>query len=297
MMQKERLLGRSGIEVSRIGAGTNRWKWGKNDESVHRAFRTLVGAGVNFFDTAEVYTLGGSERLLGACLQQVHLPLVIASKFAPLPTRLSHSQFLKALDASLSRLGVPTIDLYYVHFPFTLLSVERLMDWMALAVEAGKVRAVGVSNFGAGRMRRAAARLEVHGVRLAANQVRYSVWHRQPEEDGVLAACRELGVALVAYRPLEGGLLGSGAAGALRKGGAMSGRDVLMEVLRGVAERRRKSVSQVALSWLVQRDEHVIPIPGVTGEGHALENADTLDWDLTDDEFNAIYQASFRNRW
>jgi aryl-alcohol dehydrogenase-like predicted oxidoreductase len=176
---------------------------GRNDEAVFQTFHFLVDAGVNFFDTAEVYGFGKSERLLGACLQRYPRPVVIASKFALYPTRLLRHQFMNALDASLSRLGRQMIDLYYVHFPYTLLSIETLMDMIAQAVEAGKIRAVGVSNFGAEQMHRAAARLEKYGIPLAANEVRYNLLHRQPEVNGVLAACRELNVALVAYRPLE----------------------------------------------------------------------------------------------
>src|SRR5205807_835979 len=119
--------------------------------------------------------------LLGECARRESRPVVIASKFAPLPTRLSHRQFINALDASLSRLGVQTIDLYYIHWPFvTFLSVETMMDMMARAVEAGKVRAVGVSNFSAGQMRRAADRLARYQIPLAANEVYYNLLHRQP---------------------------------------------------------------------------------------------------------------------
>ena len=124
---------------------------------------------MNFFDTAEIYNRGKSERLLGSCLRRKPQTVVVASKFAPYPTRLSRRQFMRALDHSLGRLGLETIDLYYIHFPFTLLSVETLMDMMAEAVEAGKVRAVGVSNFNARQMRRAATRLARYHLPLAAN--------------------------------------------------------------------------------------------------------------------------------
>jgi aryl-alcohol dehydrogenase-like predicted oxidoreductase len=154
-----RSLGSSGIKVSSLGTGTNRWVQGKNDEAVFGAYKALVDAEVDFFDTAEVYSSGKSERLLGACLQRDNRPVVIASKFAPLPARLSHRQFMNALDAGLSRLGVQTIDSYYIHSLFTLLSIETLMDMMARAMEAGKIRAVGVSNFNAAQMHRAATRL------------------------------------------------------------------------------------------------------------------------------------------
>ncbi len=260
-----------------------------------------MDAGLNFFDSAEVYSMGKSERLLGACLKRDPRPVVIASKFAPYPTRLLRRQFMNALDASLSRLGKQTIDLYYIHFPYTLLSIETLMDLMAQAVAAGKVRAVGVSNFNAKQMRRAATRLARYRIPLAANQVRYNLLHRQPEWNGVLAACRELNVALVAYRPLERGRLRSDTVpGATSgspsptggKGKVASKEEVIQETLQTIAQQRGKSVSQVALNWLLRRDTHVIPIPGTTDARHAMENADTLKWQLSDEEFAAIDQAS-----
>ena len=297
-----RSLGGSGIRVSPLGVGTNRWAQGKNDEAVFQVFRSFVGTGVNFFDTAEVYSRGKSERLLGACLQRDHPPLVIASKFLPLPTRLTSRQFMNALEASLNRLGVQTLDLYYIHFPYTLLSIEKLMDLMAQAVEAGKIRAVGVSNFNAKQMHRAATRLARYHIPLAANQVRYSLVHRQPEKNGVLDLCRELNVALVAYRPLERGRLKSNKVPIASLSGspsstadkqkAASKERILQETLQAIAQQRRKSVSQVALNWLLRRDEHVIPIPGTISPRHALENTDTLSWELSPTEFAAIDQAS-----
>jgi len=294
-----RPLGASGISVSPLGTGTNRWRQGKNDESVFQAFHSLVDAGLNFFDTAEVYSFGKSELLLGACLKRESRPVVVATKFAPY--RLLRSQFMKALDASLSRLGRQTVDLYYVHFPYSPLSIGTLTDLMAQAVAAGKVRAVGVSNFSAKQMREAAARLGHHGIPLAANQVRYNLWHRQPEWNGVLDACRELDVALVAYRPFERGRLvpvtipgeTSGSPSPTSGKGKMTSREEhIQETLLTIARQRGKSVSQVALNWLLCRDIHVIPIPGTTKASHAMENAGALEWQLSDDEFAAIDQAS-----
>jgi aryl-alcohol dehydrogenase-like predicted oxidoreductase len=302
---QNRLLGASGIRVSPLGTGTNRWSQGKNDEAVFQTFSSLVDAGVNFFDTAEIYSMGKSERLLGACLQRDPRPVVIATKFFPSPTRLFRRQFMNALDASLRRLGRRTIDLYYIHFPYTLLSVETMMDLMAQAVEAGKIRAVGVSNFSVEQMRRAAVRLEKYGIPLAANQVRYNILHRQPEVNGVLAACRELNVALVAYRPLERGLLRSddvrgGAPGPVssisEKGKTTSKEEVVRKTLQMIAQEHGKSVSQVALNWLLRRDEHVIPIPGTTNASHAMENVDTLTWQLSDDEFASVDRVSSPNK-
>ncbi len=297
-----RSLGLSGITVSPLGVGTNQWEQGKNDETIFQVFQSLLDAGVNFFDSAEVYKEGKSESLLGACIERDRRPVVIASKIAPVPTRLAHRlsrrQFMDALDASLSRLGVQTIDLYYIHWPFIFLSIETLMDMMAQAVEAGKVRAVGVSNFNAKQMRRAAAHLARYNIPLAANEVRYSLLHRQPEVDGVLDACRELDVALVAYRPLERGRLTSNNVPGTSAGSFSSisrklkQQEVLQETLQAIAHKRGKSVSQIALNWLLRRDKHVIPIPGASSVCQTLENVDTLTWELSDEEFATIDQAS-----
>jgi aryl-alcohol dehydrogenase-like predicted oxidoreductase len=287
---QHRVLGASGIKVSSLGTGTSRWMQGRNDEAVFQAFHSLVDVGVNFFDTAEVYSFGKSERLLGACLRRDPRPVVIGSKFAPYPTRLLRRQFMNALDASLSRLGRQMIDLYYLHFPSPLLSIETVMDMMAQAVEAGKIHAVGVSNFSAKQMHLAADRLKKYGIPLAANEVRYNLFHRQPEVNGVLDACRELNVALVAYRPLERGRLVVSSTS--RKGKAASKKEAILETLQTIAQRRGKSVSQVSLNWLLRRDEHVIPIPGTTDARHAMDNVDTLMWQLSDDEFAAIDQVS-----
>jgi aryl-alcohol dehydrogenase-like predicted oxidoreductase len=285
---QNRVLGSSGLEVSLLGVGTNKWRHGTNDDAVSQTFTASLDAGITFFDTAEVYNSGRSERLLGICLKNDPRPAVVASKFAPWPTRVTYPQFAAALDASLWRLGRTSVDLYYIHWPFTLLGVDTLMDWMARAVAARKVRAVGVSNFTAAQMRRAAHRLARYHIPLAANEVHYSLTHRDPETNGVLSACRDLNVALVAYRPLEGGQI---IADSSESGGSQA-NSKLAQALRAVAEPHGATTSQVALRWLLQRDELVIPIPGATRAQHAGENAAALDLLLRDEEFAAIDRAS-----
>lgn len=284
---QRRALGASGLEVSPLGVGTNRWSYGQNDESVLQGFGAALDAGIDFFDTAEVYGRGKSERLLGECKQKDQRPVLVASKYAPWPTRFSERQFMAALDASLSRMGVPAVDLYYIHWPFTYLSIETLMDKMARAVQAGKIRAVGVSNFNAQQMRRASTRLARYQIPLAANEVHYSLVHRNPEVNGVLDACRELNVALVAYQPLEGGRL----AGPGAQSGA-PGPGKTQEAVEAVARARGVSVSQVTLNWLLRRERCVIPIPGATSAAHVRDNAAALTWRMSDDEFAAIDHAS-----
>lgn len=313
---QQRVLGASGLEVSALGVGTNRWgvRRGQGDTAIVQTFQAALDAGLTFFDTAEVYTGGESERLLGECMGQDKRPVVIATKFAPLPNRFSPHALMDALDASLNRLNVEAIDLYHVHWPYTLLQVDALMDMMALAVRIGKVRAVGVSNFSARQMYKAAARLARYDIPLASNEVHYSLLHRQPEANGVLEACQELNVALIAYRPLEGGQLKAqlptsavhsvpaprtrtGLLPVLKKGkpsrpSRQEQKTLLQTTLSDIARTHEKTITQVALAWLLQRDEHIIPIPGSTNPAHIAENIQTLAWRLSDEEFIALDQAS-----
>ena len=284
-----RPLGASGLIVSSLGVGTNKWNFGKNDEPVLETFQSSLDAGIGFFDTAEVYGFGKSERLLGECMRRTKRQAIIATKYAPIPTR----HMGKALEASLERLGMQTLDLYYIHFPIG--RIEALMDQTAQAFQQGKIRAVGVSNFSAEQMRRAADRLAHYNIPLAANEVQYNLLHRQPEVNGVLDACRELNVALVAYVPLVSGRLiasTSQAASASSDSSSGEGHETLQKVLQTIAEKRGKSVSQVMLNWLLLRDEHIIPIPGSTKAAHAMANAEALNWELSDEEFTEIDQAS-----
>jgi aryl-alcohol dehydrogenase-like predicted oxidoreductase len=163
--------------------------------------------------------------------------------------------------------------------------VDIWMTAMARAVEAGKVRAVGISNCNAARMRKAAAVLARYGIPLAANQVQYSLLHRAPETNGVLEACRQMEVALVAYRPLAGG--------ALRAGSRRSrGPTALADTLQDVAAARDATTPQVALAWLLHRDDHLIAIPGATKPDHVRQNSRALTLALSDEEFASIDRAS-----
>ena len=135
---------------------------------------------------------------------------MLASKFAPLPARLTAAQFDSALEGTLKRLGRESLDLYYLHFPYSPRGVDTWMKAMAKAIEAGKIRAARVSNGNVAQMRKAADVLARYGIPLAANQVQYSLLHRAPETNGVLDACRQMDVALIAYRPLAGGAVSAG---------------------------------------------------------------------------------------
>jgi aryl-alcohol dehydrogenase-like predicted oxidoreductase len=281
-----RPLGGSGISVPALGVGTNRWNTSGPDQGrLEDTLSAAVDAGMGFFDTAEVYSSGRSEIALGEAARHDGRPVLLASKFAPFPYRVTAAQFTSALDRTLRRLGRDAVDLYYLHFPYSPLGVAAWMKAMASAVQARKIRAVGISNCNVAQMRKAAGTLARYGIPLAANQVQYSLLHRKPETDGVLDACRRMDVALVAYRPIGGGAIGSGSPGG-------PGRPALAGTLRDVAADRGATAAQVALAWLLKRDDHVIAIPGATRPEHVRENAGALSLELSEAEFAAIDRAS-----
>ncbi len=309
-----RRLGASGIEVSAIGVGA--WPWGARYAwgfgrdyglpEVEAAFRASLDAGVTFIDTAEIYAGGLSERIVGDLARADSRPVVIASKFAPFPWRLTARSVTRSLDRTLQRLGLERLDLYQVHFPLALIPLESLMGALAEAVKGGKVRAVGVSNYGAVQMRRAHAALARRGVPLASNQVKYSLLHRGPEASGVLAACRELDIALIAHTPLAQGIL----TGKYRPG--TSPRDIrrfrgdfrrrslraaapVVETLERIGREHGKTPGQGALNWLL-RQEGVIPIPGAKNDRQARENAGAAGWRMSDDEAAELDRVSVRWR-
>lgn len=279
-----RPLGRSGMHVLPLGIGTNKWRRADR-AAVLETYRSINDAGACMIDTAEIYF---SERVVGDCLRTGAGRVVIATKFFPFPGRTSPRRLMRGLDGSLARLGLKTIDLYYVHFPLPLIDVKTFAEGLVEAVKSGKTRAVGVANFGADQMRRIAGHLAKAGIPLAANQVHYSLLHRAAETNGVLDACRELDVALVAYFPL--------ASGRLAQPSDTSGANALMTLLAEIARARNASISQIALNWLLARDSHIIPIPGATKPHHANENLGALTWRLSEAEFDAIDRASAPRR-
>ncbi|WGD53086.1 aldo/keto reductase [Bradyrhizobium sp. CB1650] len=263
-----------------MGVGTNKWRRADRG-AVLETYRAIHDAGPCMIDTAEVYF---SERVVGDCLRVDPIRAVIASKFLPFPGRTSPRRLMSALDGSLARLGLKAIDLYYVHYPLPLIDVGAFAEGLVEAVRSGKARAVGVANFNADQMRRIADHLARAGVPLAANQVNYSLLRRAVETNGVLEACRELDVALVAYFPLASGRL-------TRPSDSMETK-TLLTCLAEIARAHDGSISQVALNWLLARDSHVIPIPGATRPHHARTNLDALGWRLNETEFDAIDRAS-----
>lgn len=296
-------LGPGGPEVPAVGVGT--WQWGDRmywgfgkdftERDVWEAFDGSVRAGLTLFDTAEVYGGGRSERFLGEFIRRTHTPAVLATKFMPFPTRLTGASLAKALERSLKRLGLYAVDLYQIHYPFPPVAIETWMDAMAGAVRAGFVRAVGVSNYSVEQMRAAHAHLARHGLRLACNQVKFSLLDRGPMDDGLLDAARHLGVTIIAWGPLAKGVL-SGKYSAEHRPSGMRGRRFtqekferiapLLATLGEIAAARGKTPAQVAISWCMAKG--TLPIPGAKTGAQARENAGALGWMLTAEEIAAL---------
>lgn len=308
-------LGSSALQVPRLGVGAMTWgdpsglsrftpaklAYGgaEGADAEAQAFAASMAAGVTLFDTAAMYSNGASERRVG---QLAHgTEALISTKFPP-GIRSTAEDLPSALEASLSRLDRPVVDLYLHHFPSKRVDIRTLMGLMADAVDAGKVRAVGVSNYSAQQMRVAHAALTERGIPLAANQVQYSLLHRRPETNGVLDTCRELGVTLMAYQPLASGALtgkyldGPRPTG-LRRMTPMfrrSRRESIAKVvalLREIGAAHDTGPTQVALRWLIEHPS-VLPIPGAKNENQARVKAEALSFTLTADEVDALSRAT-----
>ncbi len=303
-MNDKVFLGKTDVKITPMGIGT--WAWGDRrtwgygkgygEADVRAAFETSVAAGIDFFDTAEVYGSGRSERFLGEFIHQSHARVVVATKFFPFPWRLRRDDLVDALRKSLDRLGLARVDLYQIHWPFPPISVETWMAAMADAVEAGLTRSVGVSNYSPELTRRAFEALAKRGIPLASNQVEYSLLHRQPERNGLVQTCRELGVSIIAYSPIAKGLLTGkytpanpppGTRGLSARRDYLRRIAPLVELMRRIGEEHGgKTPGQVALNWLLCKG--TVPIPGAKNARQAQENAGALGWRLTDSEVERL---------
>ncbi len=312
-------LGKSGVRVSRLGIGT--WAWGDGlywgygrgygAADLHQAFDETVRAGINFFDTAEVYGMGKSETFLGEFLRAAenaqNAPIRdgahIATKFFPLPWRLTRGQVVRALRGSLKRLGLQRVDLYQIHWHTPLVSIETLMDGLAEAVEKNLARAVGVSNYNADQVRRAHKRLAQHNIPLASNQIEYNLLQRDPDFNGVMETCRELNVTVIAYSPLKYGVLTGKYSPANPLPGARGGQfstaylahvQPLLVELKRMAEKYDKSIPQVAINWVMQRG--ALAIPGAKNLQQARENAGASGWNLSREDVEFLNELTVRVR-
>jgi aryl-alcohol dehydrogenase-like predicted oxidoreductase len=289
--------------------GLGAWQWGDrliwqygqthNDEDCRAAFEVSLAAGIRFVDTAEVYGSGRSERLLGKFLKETDQPVLIATKFLPFPWRWRKKSLIRALKGSLERIGVESVDLYQVHQHLPPVPIDTWMEGMAEAVKEGLTRTVGVSNYNQSQMLRAYSALARKNVPLAANQLTYSLLNRGIEKDGLLARCNELGVRVIAYSPIEKGLLTGkyspenpppGLRGQ-RYSSLLPKIGPLLKLMTAIGqEHGGKSKTQVALNWCICKG--TMPIPGAKNAAQAEENAGALGWRLTEEEVAKLDQAS-----
>ncbi len=307
-MIETRSLGHSDVQVTPIGLGVMEFSGGGG--GLGRMFPVMTQAdknaivqaaldgGVNWFDTAEIYGNGMSEKSLAAGLQAAGVAddeVVIATKWFPFFRTAGNIP--QTIGDRLRYLAPYPIDLYQIHQPWSFSSVEAEMNAMADLVEAGKIRAVGVSNFNADQMRRAHAALAKRGLPLASNQMLYNMLHREIETNGVLAVAKELGISIIAYTPLGSGVLTGKYhenPALIEKKGFFWRRTVSKDVARSgaliaamkeMAAAHDVTVAQVALNWTVNfHGETIVAIPAATKVSQAEQNAAAMHFRLTDAE-------------
>jgi len=311
-----RLLGKTGIRVTPIGLGVMELSGGGgimgiafpnlSREEKNSIIKSALDAGINWFDTAEFYGRGRSERSLAAGLHAAGIrggEAVVATKWSPYFRKASNIP--RTIQERLRNLDGYPIDLFYIHNPRGLSTPEDEMNAMADLVEAGKIRSVGVSNFDAGLMRRAHAALQKRGLPLAANQVHYSLLHRAIETDGILETARELGVTIVAYTPLASGLL----TGKYHRNPELLKKKFfywrgriepllepsrpLVAALEEIASRYQATAAQVALNWLIHfNGETVVTIFGATKAQQVAEGAGAMRFRLSDTDLARLDELS-----
>ena len=309
---KKRKLGNSSLEVSAVGLGCmgmSEFYGSVSESESHRVIDRALELGIDFFDTSDIYGPFTNEKLVGRAFANRRDQAVIATKFGILRGEDGSFRGINgkpeyvrsACEASLRRLGVDTIDLYYQHRVDSKTPIEDTVGAMADLIKEGKVRYLGLSEAAPETIRRAHA---VHPI--TALQTEYSLWSRDPEDE-LLALCAELGIAFVAYSPLGRGFL----SGKIRSLDDLAADDyrrhsprfqeenfqknlALVDKVQQLAERRGCSAAQLALSWLLAQDENIVPIPGTTNVSRLEEDAAAVDIELTPEELAAIEELAPR---
>jgi len=311
-----RPLGKTGIQVTPIGLGVMELSGGGGlfgrafpviaQSDKNAIIQAALDGGINWFDTAEMYGAGVSERSLATGLKAAgksDKDVVVATKWQPFLRTARNIPV--SIEDRLRYLDGFSISNYMIHQPYSFSTPEAEMNAMADLVEAGKIRSVGVSNFNPARMRRAHAALAKRGLPLAVNQMRYSLLHREIETNGVLETARELGMTITAYTPLERGLLSGkyhknpqllASLRGVRR--SMMQRSLertrpLIEAMDAMAEKYHGTIAQVALNWVINfNGETVVTIPGATKVRQAEEAAGAMKFRLTQDELAKLDELS-----
>jgi len=305
---KHRHLGDQGLEVSMMGLGCmgmSDFYSGRDETEAVATIHAALDAGVTFLDTADMYGPFTNERLVGGAVAGRRDEVVLATKFgnqrdetgAFLGVNGRPEYVLACCDASLQRLGVDMIDLYYQHRVDRSVPIEETVGAMASLVEAGKVRFLGMSEASAGTLERAVA---VHPI--SALQTEYSLFSRDPE-GGLLDACRRLNVGFVPYSPLGRGILtglvtrANLAEDDVRRGAPRFSEEnieanlALVAALTRLGEARGVTSAQMALAWVLAQGEDIVPIPGTKRRTHLAENLEATSIVLSADELVQIDAA------
>ncbi|WP_151734706.1 aldo/keto reductase [Paenibacillus tengchongensis] len=318
-----RPLGQSELMVSPLGLGC--WQFSRasgivgkywsnlGDDDIAAIVRTSLEGGMNWVDTAEIYGGGKSEEALAYALDILqregnpHAQPLIATKWWPL-LRTAGS-IPATIDERIRCLGGRSIDLYQIHQPFSLSSIASEMKAMAGLVQAGKIRYVGVSNYSAKQMREAHRQLQQYGLSLVANQVKYNLLHRTIDRNGTMETAKELGISIIAYSPLQQGVL----TGRFHQDPAQIGRlsrirrmqsglgpqqlersRPLIGELQALAGKYGVTPGQIALNWLTHyHGDTVVAIPGASKVRHAQENIGAMGFRMTADELSQLNEASW----